>query len=103
MSRQRDLIAAVFCALALAHVVRLQAHDAEKTEATLTFAADGSFVLDVANDPDWLLLRLEPFAAESGIPGASLTPRAATSTADRDARLSSFAPSFIDRVVLWVD
>ena len=40
----------------------------------LTFARDGSFVLDVANDPSWLKLRLEQF------PG-----------------------SFADRVVLWVD
>jgi hypothetical protein len=91
------------CALVLCQASHLGAHDAERTEATLTFAADGSFVLDVANDPDWLLLRLEPFAAESGIAGASLTPRAVTSTAERDARLASFAPSFIDRVVLWID
>jgi hypothetical protein len=40
----------------------------------LTFARDGSFVLDVANDPSWLKLRLE-----------------------------SFPGSFADRVVLWVD
>ena len=40
----------------------------------LTFARDGSFVLDVANDPSWLKLRL------ASVPG-----------------------SFADRVVLWVD
>ena len=35
---------------------------AERTQVTLTLSADGSFVLDVANDPMWLLLRLETFA-----------------------------------------
>jgi hypothetical protein len=51
-----------------------QAHDLERTQVLLTFARDGSFVLDVANDPSWLKLRLE-----------------------------SFPGSFADRVVLWVD
>ena len=52
----------------------LRAHDLERTQVLLTFARDGSFVLDVANDPSWLKLRLE-----------------------------SFPGSFADRVVLWVD
>jgi hypothetical protein len=52
----------------------LRAHDLERTQVSLAFARDGSFVLDVANDPSWLKLRLEEF------PG-----------------------SFADRVVLWVD
>jgi len=51
-----------------------QAHDVERTQVLLTFARDGSFVLDVANDPSWLKLRLE-----------------------------SFPGSFADRIVLWVD
>jgi hypothetical protein len=50
------------------------AHDLERTRVMLTFARDGSFVLDVANDPGWLALRLQ------SVPG-----------------------SFADRVVLWVD
>ena len=50
------------------------AHDLERTQVLITFERDGSFVLDVANDPSWLRLRLERF------PG-----------------------SFADRVVLWVD
>jgi len=50
------------------------AHDLERTQVLITFERDGSFVLDVANDPSWLELRLEHF------PG-----------------------SFADRVVLWVD
>lgn len=40
----------------------------------LTFDRDGSFVLDVSNDPNWLKLRMEPFGT-----------------------------NFVDRVVLWVD
>jgi hypothetical protein len=52
----------------------LHAHDLEKTQVSITFARDGSFVADVANDPAWLKLRLE------SIPGP-----------------------FADRVVFWVD
>jgi len=79
-------------------------HDLERTEVTLRFAADTTFELDIANDPDWLLLRLEPFAAESGIPGRpSATPARPLSATERDALLASFAPVVIDRVVLWVD
>jgi len=55
-------------------VARVSAHDLERTQVVLTFARDGSFVLDVANDPSWLKLRLE-----------------------------SFHGNFIDRVVLFVD
>ena len=50
------------------------AHDLEKTQVSIVFARDGSFVADVANDPSWLKLRLE------SIPGP-----------------------FADRVVFWVD
>jgi hypothetical protein len=60
------------------------AHDPELTQVTLTFARDGSFVLDVSNDPNWLRTRMEPFLRAS-------PERAAPQQA------------FIDRVVLWVD
>ena len=50
------------------------AHDLENTQVLLTFARDGSFVLDVSNDPSWLKLRLAPFGG-----------------------------TFADRIVLWVD
>ncbi len=52
----------------------VNAHDLEKTQISIVFARDGSFVADVANDPSWLKLRLE------SIPGP-----------------------FADRVVFWVD
>ncbi len=53
---------------------RLGAHDLERTRVLLTFARDGSFVLDVANDSSWLA-----------------------------QRLPAFKGPFSDRVVLWVD
>ena len=52
----------------------MSAHDIERTQVSLTFSRDGSFVLDVANDPNWLPLRLERFTGP-----------------------------FPDRIVLWVD
>jgi HupE / UreJ protein len=52
-------------------------------------------VLDVANDPMWLLLRLETFAG--GAAPANMSP------ADRDARLAQLASVFADRIVLFVD
>jgi len=51
-----------------------QAHDLEKTQVSIVFARDGTFVAEVANDPAWLKLRQE------SIPGP-----------------------FADRVVFWVD
>lgn len=72
-SRSWRSLRSTFCLwLALSGLAR--AHDLEKTQVRLSFARDGSFVLDVSNDPAWLKLRLE------SIPG-----------------------SFADRVVLWVD
>ena len=45
---------ALFCSTA-------QGHDLERTRVSITFSRDGSFVLDVANDPNWLKLRTESF------------------------------------------
>ena len=90
--------------MALCVAGRASGHDLERTQVTLRFAPDATFVLDVANDPDWLLLRLEPFAIESGIPGRpTTTPARPLSVTDRDTLLARFAPVVIDRVVLWVD
>ncbi len=81
-----------------------RAHDLERTKVTLSFASDGSFVLEVSNDPEWLLLRLEPFvgdfpdlkASAPRVPGRRPAP-------ERDARLAALAPVFADRIVLLVD
>ncbi len=58
----------------------------------MTFAPDGSFVIDVANDPNWLLLRLERFS--DGEQNEAI---------GRDQRLRNLELVFIDRVVLFVD
>lgn len=71
------------------------AHEAERTRVTLTLSSDGTFVLDVANDPMWLLLRLETFAGGS-VP-ANVT------TEQRDARLAQLTSVFADRIVMFVD
>jgi hypothetical protein len=54
----------LLCILAFLHLCSAatsQAHDAERCRVSLTFSRDGSFVLDVSNDPAWLKLRLESF------------------------------------------
>lgn len=71
------------------------AHEAERTRITLQLQSNGAFVLEVANDPTWLLLRLETFA------GGSVAPN--LSPADRDARLAQLTEVFADRIVLFVD
>jgi hypothetical protein len=81
--------------LVLASVRAPLAHEAERTRVVLTLAADGGFVLEVANDPMWLLLRLETFAG--GQVPAALTPT------QRDARLAELTDVFADRIVLFVD
>jgi hypothetical protein len=64
------------CAIVLGLTIATaaSAHDLERTQVSITFARDGSFVADVTNDPSWLKLRLD------SIPGP-----------------------FADRVVFWVD
>jgi hypothetical protein len=59
--RAMSLSAIFMCAASAAF-----AHDVERTQVLLSFARDGSFTLDVSNDPNWLKLRLPrydgPFA-----------------------------------------
>jgi hypothetical protein len=71
------------------------AHEAERTRVTLSLQSDGRFVLEIANDPLWLLLRLETFAGGSVPP--HLTPE------QRDTRLAQLTDVFADRIVLFVD
>jgi hypothetical protein len=70
----RVVRAAWLVGILIAIAIPAAGHDLEKTQVSITFARDGSFVADVANDPSWLKLRRE------SIPGP-----------------------FADRVVLWVD
>jgi hypothetical protein len=99
VKRRAALIVVAVVALASAP----RAHDLERTRVTLSLARDGSFVLEVANDPEWLLLRLEPFVVD--FPALQAGPRLAgrLPQPDRDARLAALAPVFADRVVMLVD
>ena len=71
------------------------AHEAERTRVTLTLQSNGEFILEIANDPNWLLLRLETFAGGTVPP--NVTP------GQRDRRLAQLTDVFADRIVLFVD
>ena len=92
----------VVLGLWLATAARPSAHDLERTRVHLAFAPDGSFTLDLANDPEWLLLRLEPFLVD--YPDLPVRPEGTRlPPADRDLRLAALAPVMVDRIVLYVD
>ena len=91
--RQRTLLAALIVLALHAGVSTASGHDLERTVVVLTCAPDGSFVLEIRNDPTWLLMRLESFAGGTVPPG--LTPDA------RDARLRELSTTFVDRIVLF--
>ena len=38
------------------------AHELELTEVHVTFNNNGTYRIEVMNDPDWLLMRVEPFS-----------------------------------------
>lgn len=94
ISRDQRIVCGAVALLAAASWA-VSAHELERTEITLSFNRDGAFVLEIANDPNWLLLRLESFAG--GQVPAGMTPEA------RDRRLAELSAVFIDRVVLFVD
>ncbi len=79
----------------LAAAQALLAHEAERTRVVLTFTGDARFTLEVANDPLWMLMRLETFAG--GTVPANPTPE------QRDTRLAQLGSVFADRIVLFVD
>ncbi len=79
----------------LAAAQALLAHEAERTRVVLTFTGDARFTLEVANDPLWMLMRLETFAG--GVVPANPTPE------QRDTRLAQLGSVFADRIVLFVD
>src|SRR4030095_12098375 len=68
------------------------AHEAEHTAVRFTFSRDGSFLLEVSNDPKWLPLRLESFADDT--PHGVIQP---------EVRLRNLAQVFVDRIVIFVD
>jgi hypothetical protein len=100
--RRRALLLLLIVSACLAAPGRPSAHDLERTRVVLEFRTDGSFGLDIANDPQWLMLRLEPFLEDypeiPERPAAELLP-----PAERDARLARLTPVMRDRIVLFVD
>jgi hypothetical protein len=94
MTRSGRLVLA-FSLLLAASAREPIAHEAERTRVTLTLQSNGEFILEIANDPAWLLLRLETFAGGSVPP--NITPE------QRDARLADLTDAFADRIVLFVD
>lgn len=88
--------------LALTAYRSADAHEAEHTAVAFRFARDGSFVLDVTNDANWLLMRLESFVAMEG-GGAGQAPPGRRSDQERDDRLRALTSIFADRIVIWLD
>ena len=70
-------------------------HELELTEVHVTFSSEGTFRIEVMNDPGWLLMRVEPFSG-LGLSGR-LDPPA------RDRRLAEMEPTFADWVHLYFD
>lgn len=80
-SRTRNLrLVAAACVMLLALIgrVQLQAHELGLTRATVTFAADRTYTVEVLVDPESLLAKLEILAGRSpaaGVPVDELRPR----------------------------
>ena len=95
------MLLAVAC-VALTAYRAADAHEAEHTAVAFAFARDGSFVLDVTNDANWLLMRLESFVAMEST-GAVKPPQGRRTDQERDDRLRALTSIFADRIVIWVD
>lgn len=84
-----------FVLLSAVGATRAAAHDLERTQVHVKFNSDGTFQIDVLNDPAWLLERVEPF---SGLPlSGRLDP------GPRDARLVELQETFAKWVHLYFD
>ena len=99
-----DVKVAALIVLLLWACCSVSAHDLERTAVSLHLSADGTFVLDVANDPDWLILRVEPFAVDFPAIAANAPRASGRLPVDvRDKRLAELAPVFADRIVILID
>ena len=61
-------------------------HDLERTQVLASFGGDGTFQIDVRNDADWMLARLEPLADDAS--SGPLEPAA------RDRRIAQLTDVF---------
>ena len=73
----------------------ISAHELERTAVFVAFHEDGTYVIDVLNDPGWLLDRVEPL---SGLP-----PLGRLELGARTARLATLTSTFAERVGLYFD
>ena len=71
------------------------AHELELTEVHVTFNNNGTYRIEVMNDPDWLLMRVEPFS------GLELSGR--LDPEQRDRRLVEMETTFAEWVHLFFD
>jgi hydrogenase/urease accessory protein HupE len=74
---------------------RASAHEIGKTQINAVFTPDGAYRVDIVVDPDALLTKLEVFGGRivtSGLPRA-----------ERDRRIVSLQPVFVDRVTMRFD
>ena len=72
-----------------------EAHELELTEVHVEFSRDGTFRVDVMNDPGWLLMRVEPFSGQAL--SGRLDPPA------RDRRLAEMEETFAEWVHVSFD
>ena len=91
ITRPRSLLAALVMVVA-ADVG--EAHEIGKTLVTATIA-QGAYQVDVVVDPDALLTTLQA--------SAGTTPVQPTTRVERDRRLVSLAPVFLDRITITFD
>jgi hydrogenase/urease accessory protein HupE len=81
------------CLISFAHAAG--AHEMGKTQVTAVISGD-TYTLDIVADPDVLVTKLEVFS------GATLSS-GHLSRGDRDRRIETLAPTFLDRVVVRFD
>ena len=74
---------------------RISAHELERTTVFVSFNDDGTYLVDVVNDPNWLLARVEPFSGRK--------PSGRLDRAERDALLHELTDTFVERVNLYFD
>ena len=89
----RALATAGILCTAGSHLVA--AHELELTEVHVTFNNNGTYRIEVMNDPDWLLMRVEPFS------GLELSGR--LDPEQRDRRLVEMETTFAEWVHLFFD
>jgi len=88
--------AAVAAAIFMASATRIaRAHEIGQTQITATVSADSHYQLDIAVDPDALLIKLAVRHGEA--------PPAGVGRLERDRRIETLGPAFLDAVDVTFD